>query len=98
MNHHAPFLGSVFEIQFNLGGLLPLRLNYLVIKVAWWWKKATCNAGDVGSIPGSERSPGGKKRQPILVFLPEKSHRQRSLVDCSLWCCKTVRHGLVTEQ
>ena len=23
MNHHAPFLGSVFEIQFNLGGLLP---------------------------------------------------------------------------
>jgi len=26
-------------MQFNLGRLLPLRLNDLLIKVAWWWKK-----------------------------------------------------------
>ena len=33
---------------------------------------------DVGSIPGSERSPGGRKI-PTSVFLPEKSHGQRSM-------------------
>ena len=26
-------------MQFNLGGLLQLRLNDLLIKVAWWWEK-----------------------------------------------------------
>ena len=30
---------------------------------------------DVGSIPGSGRSPGGG--QPTPVFLPGKSHEQR---------------------
>ena len=35
------------------------------------------NAGDIGSIPGSGRSPGGGNDTP--VFLPGKSHRQRSL-------------------
>ena len=31
----------------------------------------TGDAGDVGSIPGSGRSPGGRKQQPTPVFLPE---------------------------
>ena len=39
---------------------------------------------DMGSIPGSGRSPG-KGRQPTPVFLPAKSHGQRSLVGYSLW-------------
>ena len=42
------------------------------------------NAGDVrdaGSIPPSERSPGGG--QPVPVFLPGEFHGQRSLEDCS---------------
>ena len=30
-----------------------------------------------------------RKWQPTLVFLPEKSHRQRSLVDYSPWGCKS---------
>ena len=48
-----------------------------------WWlsgKESACNAGatgDVGSIPGSGRSPGGG--QPTPVFLPEESRGQRSL-------------------
>ena len=40
------------------------------------------NAGDirdVGSIPGSGRSPGGGPLQPTLVFLPGESHGQKSL-------------------
>ena len=38
------------------------------------------DTGDVGSIPGSGRSP---KQQPTPVFLPGKYHEQRSLVDYS---------------
>ena len=37
----------------------------------------------MGSIFGSERSPGEMKWQPTPVFLPEKSCAQRSLVDYS---------------
>ena len=31
---------------------------------------------DAGLIPGLGRSPGGGKRQPTPVFLPEKFHRE----------------------
>ena len=42
-------------------------------------KNMPANAGDVGSIPGSGRSPGeGRKWQPTPVFLPGKFHGQRS--------------------
>ena len=37
----------------------------------------------MGLIPGLERPPGGGKWQPTPVFLPEKSHGQRSLVGYS---------------
>ena len=40
------------------------------------------NAGDAGSIPGLGRFPE-EKWQPTLVFLPEESHGQRSLVGYS---------------
>ena len=45
------------------------------------------NAGDtrdVGSIPGSRRSPGVGNGTPTLVFLPGKSHGQSSLKGYSL--------------
>ena len=32
--------------------------------------ESACNAGDLGSIPGSGRSPGEEKWQPTPVFLP----------------------------
>ena len=41
------------------------------------------SAADLGSIPGSGKSPGRGKWQPTTVFLPGKSHRQRSLVGYS---------------
>ena len=46
-------------------------------------KASACNAGDPGSIPGSGRSPGEGNGKPTLVFLPGKSHGQRSLVGYS---------------
>ena len=45
-----------------------------------------------------EDIPWRKKWQPTLVFLPEKSHGQRSLVDPSPWSCRRVRHHWATKQ
>ena len=44
-------------------------------------KESTCNAGDLGLIPGSERNFSIRK-------LPGESHRQRSLTSYSPWGCK----------
>jgi len=38
-----------------------------------------------------------RKWQPTPVFLPGKSHGQRSVVGCSPWGCKRVEHDLATE-
>ena len=48
-------------------------------------KQPICNAGLVGSIPGSGRPPWRKVWQPTSVFLPGKYHGQRSLVGYSPW-------------
>ena len=40
----------------------------------------------------------GEGNRPAPVFLPGKSHGQRSLVGYSPWDSKRVRHNLVTEQ
>ena len=41
---------------------------------------SACNAGDLGSIPGSGRFPWRRKWQPTPVFLPGESHGWRNLV------------------
>ena len=48
-------------------------------------KASAWNAGDLGSIPGSGRSPGEGKWQPTPVLLPGESHGGRSLVGYSSW-------------
>ena len=47
------------------------------------------NVGDVGSIPGSGRSPGDGSGNTIQYFLPGKSHGQRSLAGYSPWGYKS---------
>ena len=61
-------------------------------------KSPSVNTGDMGSIPGSGRSPGEGKWQPTPVFLPGESHGQRSLAGYSTWGCKGVGYNLVTKQ
>ena len=46
-------------------------------------KKSACNAGDLGSIPRSGRSPGEGNGNPLQYSLPEKFHGQRRLVGYS---------------
>ena len=48
----------------------------------------TEDARDVGSSPGSRRSPGEGNGNPAPVFLPGKFHGQRSLEGRSPWGCK----------
>ena len=64
-------------------------------------KNLPANAGvarDLSSIPGSSRSLGERKWKPTPVFLPGRSHRQRSLAGYSPWGHKRVGHHLVTKQ
>ena len=46
--------------------------------VAQWYPPA--NAGNMGSIPGSGRYPGGGNGIPLQYSCVEKSHGQRNLV------------------
>ena len=56
-------------------------------------KNLLANAGDVGSIPGSGRSPGEGNGSPLTpAFLPGKCHGQRSVVGYSPWGCKGGGH------
>ena len=52
-------------------------------------KVSASNAGDPGLIPGFDpwvgKIPWRRKWQSILVFLPGKFHRQRSLAGYSPW-------------
>ena len=51
-------------------------------------KVSACNAGYLGSIPGSGRYPREANGKPTPVFLPEESHGRRSLVGYSPRGCK----------
>jgi len=56
-------------------------------------KNMLANAGDtrdVGSIPWVRKIPWSRKWQPTPVFLPGKSHGQRSQVGYSPWSHKEV--------
>ena len=46
-------------------------------------KVSAYNAGDLGSIPGSGRSPGEGNGLPTPVFFPGRFHGQRSLAGYS---------------
>ena len=46
-------------------------------------KESAYNAGNLGSIPGLGRSPGGGHGNPLQYFCLENPHGQRSLVGYS---------------
>ena len=63
-----------------------------------WWlsgKESACQCRRhkrCGFNPWARKIPWRRKWQPTPVFLPEKSHGQRSLVGYSPWGCERVRH------
>ena len=48
-------------------------------------KESACNVGELSSIPGLERSPGGGHGNPLQNSWLENPHGQRSLVGHSPW-------------
>ena len=51
-------------------------------------KESACQCRRCGFNPWVWKIPWSRKRQPTPVFLPEKFHGQRSLVDYSPWSCR----------
>ena len=66
-------------------------------------KESACNAGDVGSIPGLGRSPGGGHGNPLQYSCLENPEGQRSLAGYSPWSMvyglwsQTVGHNWATK-
>ena len=58
-------------------------------------KESACNEGDLGLIPGSERSPGGGRGNPFQYSCLVNPHEQRSLTGYSSWGHKELD---MTEQ
>ena len=85
---------------------MPLNLYTLKIyhfshlyHLSWWLssKESTCNAGDVGSIPGLGRSPGERNGNPLQYSCLENS------MDRGAWWVTVcgvarVRQDLATKQ
>ena len=58
-----------------------------------WWlsgKEFTCNAGDTEFDPSIRKIPWRRKWHTTPVFVPGKSHGQRSLVGYSPWGHKSL--------
>ena len=86
----------------HVGGVSVQSLSHLSEEEReWFWilyfkasqaalvvKNPPANAGDLGPISGSGRFPGEGHGKPTPVFLPGKSHGQRSLVGYSPRGCK----------
>ena len=89
--------------QENLSIFLEKAKVYIYIyigRLSRWLSvnNLSATAGDTGSILGLGKSPGERKWQPTPVFLPGKTHGQRSLAGYSSWDHKRVRHDLATKQ
>ena len=52
-------------------------------------KESACNAGDLGSIPRSGRSPGEGTGNPLQYSCLENPHGQRRMAGYSPWGCKS---------
>ena len=92
-----------FSFQLILGP--ELSNNYFMIHVGYtglpWWlngKDSTCQCRRRRFNPWVRKIPWRRKWQPSLVFLPGKSHGQRSLVGCTPWGCERVGHDLATKK
>ena len=58
---------------YNLKGAWRLFFLVTMSMLPWWLssKESACNAGDAGSITGSERYPGEGKGNPLQYSCPE---------------------------
>ena len=66
----------------------------LIIEIElYWWisgKELACQFRRHGFDPWLGKIPWRRKWKPTPVFLPGKSHGQRSLASCSPWGCREL--------
>ena len=99
-----PLVPESFPLKAALFSFLPNNPHLMVTTsdILSWpclsGKQFAYSAGDLGSIPGSGRSPGEGNGNPLQYSCLEKSYGQRSLAGYSPWGCRRVRHNLVTKQ
>ena len=108
----SSFLGTIQDMWLlNVNLLCPLTYlilvfslmhTFLLIFIGYprWLsgKESTCQCGRCWFNPWLRKIPWRRKWQRPPIFLPGKSHGQRSLAGCSPWGHKRVRHNLVTKQ
>ena len=81
MGFHAAFFLSLFSLGRNR---LPTPV-FLDFPGGSDDKESSCNMGDLGSIPGLERSTGGEHGNTLQYSCLENPHGQRSLAGYSPW-------------
>jgi len=69
------------------------------IEASWWLigKESTCQCKKLRFDLWVGKTTWKRKWQPTSVFLPKKSHKQRSLAGNSPWGCKRVGPDLVPK-
>ena len=88
MQHSDPvssfFMGLFIFLDFPVGSVV---------------KNPPTNAGNMGLIPGSERSPGEGNGNPLQYScLKNLMDRGALWSACSPWGCKRIQHDLVTKE
>ena len=83
----------------GLGGIYAADYNWSVpgqcvqVRGLPRWRsseESACQCGRCGLAPWIRKIPWRRKWQPTPVFLPGKSHGQRSLAGHSLWGCRAL--------
>ena len=69
-SHHGLAKNDSSQIPISLSNSI---MWYVKSQVAQMVKASVCNAGDPGSIPGSERSPGEGNGSPLQYSCLENS-------------------------
>ena len=77
--------------------LILMHFSYIYGLPRWLsGKESACQCRRCRFDPWVRKIPWKWKWHPTPVFLPGKSHEQRSLADYSPWGCKNVGYNLVT--
>ena len=84
--------------RFSLFVCLICSVNSVGFPDALVVKNPLANAGDMGLIPGSGRSPGGGNGNPLQYFCLENPHGWRSLLGYGPWGHKRVGHNIVNKK
>ena len=79
--------GNSGYLVLEIKDLVKVKLGFPGGSVA---KNLPANEGDMGSIPGSERSPGKGNGNPLQYSCLKNSIDKRRMTGYSPWCCKEL--------